>query len=108
VTRNNSFKAENTGSGLRRFLVRNNAAQSCGWVVLDESWIESVANGTEKMQEFILLSEVDSDDWKFDGRVFNVMMIRWECGIALRVGVGQVVRAGLEDSKPVWKEILLG
>lgn len=108
VTRNYSFEAESTGSGLRRFLVRNNAAQSCGWVMLDESWISSVVNGSKKMQEFILLSEVDSHDWQFEGRAFNVMMIGWDYGIAVRTGLGQVLKAGLERLRPVWKEIVLG
>lgn len=108
VTRNENSYAENTGRGLRRFVIRNPAGQSCGWVMLDESWIQTTVDQAAKAHEFILLSEVDSSDWQFDRRAFNVMMIVWELGTAVRVGLGQVIRAGLQDSKPVWKEILLG
>ena len=108
VTHNDSLQAENTGRGLRRFSIYNQVAQCCGWVLLNESWIETVANGTEKIQEFILLSEVDSNDWQFDGRAYNAMMIEWDNGIAMRAGLGQIVKEGLEDSRQEWKEILLG
>ncbi|KAF3004782.1 hypothetical protein E8E13_002307 [Curvularia kusanoi] len=108
VTRNDSLQAENTGRGLRRFSIYNQVAQCCGWVLLNESWIETVVNGTEKIQEFILLSEVDSNDWQFDGRAYNAMMIEWDNGIAMRAGLGQIVKEGLADSRQEWKEILLG
>jgi hypothetical protein len=65
--------------------------------VLGESWIDSVANRTENMQECILMSAMTANSME----EFNVMMIGWECGVVVRAGVVQAVRTGLEDFTPV-------
>jgi hypothetical protein len=116
VLRYSSPRAENTGNGLRRFEALDDTAQTCGWVLLDQEWIEMVAKRNAETQEFILLSEADetegSDEPLGDGataercRAFNAMMIVWSQGIAERVGVGRIsARMG---QKGEWKEILLG
>ena len=115
VLRYSSPHAENMGNGLRRFEVLDNNAQICGWVMLDESWIEIVAKRDVETHEFILLSEamrVDENAAITDAATsesraaFNAMMIVWSDGIAQRVGIGRI--SAYLGRKGEWKEILLG
>jgi hypothetical protein len=105
---------ENTGNGLRRFILRSRRARECGWVLLDQAWIETTMKRKGALHEFILLSEAshrEGIDGLQDGkrlgacRSFNAMMIVWRDGIAERAGLGHVVADVCEDSE--WKEILL-
>lgn len=107
VIRNRSLQAENTGNGLRKFHILGKNTQYCGWVQLDEDWIEAVTNGSGSVQEFILLSEVDSHDIRSDGNAFNAMMIIWRNGIAERAGLGQILDEAVGNVDLEWKEILL-
>jgi hypothetical protein len=109
VTRNWSERAENTGSGLRRFNVLNRQASCCGWVLLDEVWISMLTNGpaTINLYEFILLSEVVHNHRRSDRKVFNAMMITSKHGITKRVGLGQLQHVLGQNNGLVWKEILL-
>ncbi|KAI4924011.1 hypothetical protein J4E85_008170 [Alternaria conjuncta] len=115
VLRYSSPHAENMGNGLRRFEVLDNNAQICGWVMLDESWIEIVAKRDAETHEFILLSEamrVDENGAITDAATsescaaFNAMMIVWSDDIAQRVGIGRI--SAYLGRKGEWKEILLG
>ncbi|KAH7063775.1 heterokaryon incompatibility protein-domain-containing protein [Paraphoma chrysanthemicola] len=112
-----SLEAENTGNGLRRFILRDSNAQDNGWVLLDERWIELVVGREIGAHEFILLSEArprsssDSSDMKRVGHVqreYHAMMITWRDGIAERAGLGQVVPSVQSMKEMEWKEILLG
>ncbi|KAF2184100.1 HET-domain-containing protein [Zopfia rhizophila CBS 207.26] len=120
-----SSGAEHTGDGLRVFVLRNKFQQDCGWVLLDEDWVERVNREGVRLQEFIMLSEgchpmadqrpQNLQPYKAnhldDFKQFNAMMINWRGGIAERVGLGRVMKDALvhacgRDMK--WKEILLG
>jgi hypothetical protein len=114
VLRYSSSFPENTGNGLRRFIVRSRRAHECGWVLLDQTWIEITVKRKGALHEFILLSKtahrdgIDrlQDGKRLDGcRSFNAMMIVLRDGIAERAGLGHVVADVCEDSE--WKEILL-
>lgn len=124
VLRWSSFQPESTGSGLRLFLLRDRFADACGWVLLDEGWVEKSATTDIQKQEFILLSEGTSlksergngqerseTGAETDTGEFNAMMITWIGGIAERAGVGRVKRTALANScwrDMRWKEIVLG
>jgi hypothetical protein len=116
VLRYTSFEPENTGNGLRRFTLRDTTARQCGWVLLDEDWIEPVVSGSVKSREFILLSETGQrkrpnaspDATQPPCREYNAMMINWNDGIAERAGLGEVVVDASMSGEMAWKEILLG
>jgi hypothetical protein len=121
-----SYVSEHTGNSLRRFLLRDKDKQDCGWVILDQSWIELITVQDTRRQEFIMLSEVRvrrleknhrSDGMATDGTdeadsiELNALMIDWYGGIAKRVGLGRVRKDALQNScgsTMTWKEILLG
>ncbi|KAF2727345.1 hypothetical protein EJ04DRAFT_505854 [Polyplosphaeria fusca] len=124
VLRWKSFQPESTGDGLRLFLLRDRFDEACGWVLLDEGWVEKGKTSDIRNQEFILLSEgssprdegnneevEDETGGGIDDREFNTMMITWIDGIAERAGVGRVRRTALANScwrDMKWKEIVLG
>jgi hypothetical protein len=117
VLRFTSLEAENTGNGLRRFILRDSNANDNGWVLLDETWIELVIGQKVGSQEFILLSEAIQEEESSDAdatqvehgpREYNAMMIVWRDGIAERAGLGRVVTCAQSTKAMEWKEILLG
>lgn len=117
VLRYASLRPGNTGNGLRRFIAYEDA-RPCGWVLLDEEWIERLLCDNGGIQEFILLSEARYryQDWdtqrrmigSSEGRRYNAMMIVWQGGIAERAGLGEVVIDKSVSAKLEWKEVLLG
>ncbi|KAF2821392.1 HET-domain-containing protein [Ophiobolus disseminans] len=116
VLRYTSLEAENTGNGLRRFILHKTAGRQCGWVLLDERWIEKVVSGSVGLQEFILLSEASRDTpgdaseerEQHNRREYNAMMIIWQGELAERAGLGQVTTNASMVGEMEWKEILLG
>lgn len=122
VIRYESLGPENTGNGLRLFLLCDDDNRKCGWVLLDEGWVEISAKQDTRLQEFILLSEgrckrshpnKGSKDQppENDFLEFNAIMITWTGGIAERAGLGRIRKTALSRSckRPMkWKEILLG
>jgi len=120
VIHHSSLEPENTGNGLRRFHLIDQYRRECGWVLLNEDWIEKTTSKEDKLQEFILISETGGSEQISDLREeelgqcwneYNAMMIVWEHGIAERVGLGRVMKHSLVDSTGLnleWKEILLG
>ncbi|KAF2030741.1 hypothetical protein EK21DRAFT_88653 [Setomelanomma holmii] len=114
VKRRSSLEPENTGNGLRRFIIFDTLGQSCGWVLLDEAWIEQVVSRKTHAQEFILLSEVSAGSESSakssvnNRREYNAMMITWKDGIAERAGVGCIKTDADSIRNMTWREILLG
>jgi hypothetical protein len=110
VLRYTSLEAENTGNGLRRFILHDSDAHDNGWVLLDETWIELVVGQKFGTQEFILLSEASQREGQIDRdrREYNAMMIIWRDDIAERAGLGRVVTRAQSRKVMEWKEILLG
>ncbi|KAF2464175.1 HET-domain-containing protein [Lindgomyces ingoldianus] len=126
VLKFSSFDPENTGNGLRLFLLRDASGQTCGWVLLDEGWTERAAREDVSLQEFILLSEGQNPTTERspyvvhpsnggepvnDFQEFNAVMISWTGGIAERAGLGRIVKGALWRTCKrgmKWKEILLG
>jgi len=114
VMRYTSLEAENTGNGLRRFILHDSNAHQHGWVLLDDRWIEVVVNESARSQEFILLSEAGNHGGPGDAlgepkqRQYNTMMITWKDGIAERAGLGRVEIDASMSREMEWKEILLG
>ncbi|OAL57157.1 HET-domain-containing protein [Pyrenochaeta sp. DS3sAY3a] len=117
VLRFSSLYAENTGNGLRLFVLRDSNGTSCGWVLLDEGWVEGMNKEGGFIQEFILLSEGHASiterltEQVHDFREYNAMMIIWRGGIAERAGLGRIIRRGMWSPCKrgmKWKEILLG
>lgn len=107
VLRHSSLQAENTGNGLRKFNILNNQDLYCDWVLLDQIWIEKLTSRDEGIQEFIILSEIDSNDSAPHGNVFNAMMVAYNDGIAKRAGLGQILDEKMERTDVEWKEFLL-
>ncbi|OCL13977.1 HET-domain-containing protein [Glonium stellatum] len=113
------------GAGLAIYHITNADDCVCGWVLLDESWAVSV----ETKHEFIMLAagkhHMDFErphadhpwkDWRYkadellDGYFeYYTMMIRWNEGVAERLGLGRVMQQALDHGCGArWKEILLG
>ncbi|KAJ8114527.1 hypothetical protein OPT61_g3614 [Boeremia exigua] len=107
IVKNRSLLVENTGNGLRKFHVLNDQDRYCGWVLLDQTWIETIFAQRGATYEFVLLSEVDTDDLESDGNAFNAMIITWTDGIAKRAGLGQIMDRAICNIDVEWKEILL-
>jgi hypothetical protein len=118
-----STKPASTGNGLRLFLLRDRYGNACGWILLDEGWVEKSVTKTLIRQEFILLSEGRSThsygqpskpkagDEENGFEEYNAMMIVWTEGIAERVGMGRVKKDAVQKScsrDMKWKEIVLG
>lgn len=116
VLRYTSLRPSNTGNGLRRFITHDHG-HPCGWVLLDEDWIERVTFGDADVQEFILLSEHSPKDntstqhnsfGSSGSRRYNAMIVTWHDGIAKRAGLGQITIDGRTSDGLEWKEVLLG
>jgi hypothetical protein len=115
VMRYSSLGPDNTGNGLRRFILHNSECHECGWVLLDEGWIERVVNKSAGAQEFILLSEAQCDSGELQaensrsgGRQYNAMMIGLRHDMYERTGLGRVMVSAQTCMEMMWKEILLG
>ena len=107
VLKSSSLQAENTGNGLRKFIVFAEQSRNCGWVLLDQSWTEKLCTQPGESQDFILLSEVDSCDASYSGNVFNAMMLVRTDGVMKRAGLGQIFDEAIGSTDVEWKEIIL-
>jgi hypothetical protein len=108
VLKNSSLQAENTGNGVRKFIIFAEHNRHFGWILLDQSWIERLSSQPAVFQEFILLSETNSGAAGFNQNVFNTMMVVCSDGVMERVGLGQISDDEIGPTDVEWKEIILG
>ncbi|KAF2114087.1 hypothetical protein BDV96DRAFT_495340 [Lophiotrema nucula] len=52
-----SLDPETTSKGLRLFTLHDRDGRACGWVLLNDNWVNRAANSDIRRQEFIILSE---------------------------------------------------
>lgn len=108
VLKSSSFQAENTGNGLRKFIIFTPHNRHIGWILLDQLWIERLSSQPAKFQQFILLSETNSSAAGLIQNVFNTMMVVCSDGIMERVGLGQIFDEEVGPMDVEWEEIILG
>ncbi|KAE9580608.1 hypothetical protein CGMCC3_g3552 [Colletotrichum fructicola] len=78
------------------------------WKPCDGSEQQALASIQEHMR-LNSATKVYSNDYE-DGCLFWALWIRWDGGVAERVGIAQIFQAAMEESLepgPIWKEILL-
>lgn len=113
------------GVKFRRYSIEDYKDDWCGTILLDKFWVEELNLGDPL--EFIALSDAkrfddeEYDDWanyipmerqESNWDLYYVMLIKYESGIACRMGLGKVYKHAFDNScKPEgkkWKEFILG